>query len=245
LLAALAYLGWKLVEDPRNQLFGKTLVSGPKNEPLVALTFDDGPNPPYTERILDVLARERVHATFFVVGRAVEAYPQTVRRIVREGHALGNHSWDHAHYVGKPALFVQRDLARTDDALARVAHVRPRLMRPPFGQRDFSLMAQAKRDGYTVVMWSDRLPDDWEQPGDATIASRVVSRVRDGSIIVLHDGNRGLLCAPAKLPPRTCDRTQEIAATREIIDALHAEGYRFVTIPELLAENARAAAQGK
>jgi peptidoglycan/xylan/chitin deacetylase (PgdA/CDA1 family) len=238
-------LGWKLVEDPRNQLFGKTLVSGPKNEPLVALTFDDGPNPPYTERILDVLGRERVHATFFVVGRAVEAYPQTVRRIVREGHALGNHSWDHAHFVGKPALFVQRDLARTDDALARVAHVRPRLMRPPFGQRDFSLMAQAKRDGYTVVMWSDRLPDDWEQPGDATIASRVVSRVHDGSIIVLHDGNRGLLCAQAKLPQRTCDRTQEIAATREIIDALHAKGYRFVTIPELLAENARAAAQGK
>ncbi len=244
-LAAAAYLGWKLVEDPRNQLFGKTVVSGPKNEPVVALTFDDGPNPPYTERILDVLRRERVHATFFVVGRAVEAYPHTVRRIAGEGHALGNHSWDHAHLLGRSAAFVHAELARTDDALARVANVRPRLMRPPFGQRDFSLMAQAKRDGYTVVMWSDRLPDDWEQPGDATIASRVVSRVHDGSIIVLHDGNRGQLCARAKLPPRTCDRTQEIAATAEIIETLRTQGYRFVTIPQLLAENARAAAESK
>ena len=245
MLAAAAYLGWKLLEDPRNQLFGKTVVSGPKNEPVVALTFDDGPNPPYTERILDVLRSERVHATFFVVGRAVEAYPHTVRRIVRDGNALGNHSWDHPHFIGKPASFVHRQLAQTDDALARVANVRPRLMRPPFGQRDFSLMAQAKRDGYTVVMWSDRLPDDWEQPGDATIASRVTSRVHDGSIIVLHDGNRGMLCSQAKLPPRTCDRTQEIAATREIIDALRAKGYRFVTIPELLGENARSAAAAR
>jgi peptidoglycan/xylan/chitin deacetylase (PgdA/CDA1 family) len=220
-------------------------VSGPKDEPLVALTFDDGPNPPYTERILDVLRRERVHATFFVVGRAVEAYPQTARRIVREGHALGNHSWDHPHLLGKSAAFVHDQFARTDDALARVANVRPRLLRPPFGQRDFTTMAQAQRDGYTVVMWSDQLPDDWEQPGDATIASRVVSRVHDGSIIVLHDGNRGLLCAKAQLPPRTCDRTQEIAATQEIVAALQAKGYRFVTIPELLAENARTAAPGR
>ncbi len=185
-----------------------------------------------------------MHATFFVVGEAAQAYPNAIRRIAAEGHALGNHSWDHAHLLGKPAEFVRRELTLTDDALARIANVRPRLMRPPFGQRDFSLMAEAKREGYTVVMWSDRLPNDWEQPGDRTISARVVSRVRDGSIVVLHDGNRGLLCARAKLPPRACDRAQEIAATREIIDALHAKGYRFVTIPELLAENARPGSSG-
>jgi peptidoglycan/xylan/chitin deacetylase (PgdA/CDA1 family) len=218
---------------------GKTVVSGPANEPVVALTFDDGPNGTYTERILDVLQKEHVHATFFVVGRAAQAYPQTIRRIVRDGHALGNHSWDHPHFLGKSAAFVHRQLARTDDVLARIANARPRLMRPPFGQRDLTAMAQAKRDGYTVVMWSDRLPADWEQPGESTIASRVVSHVHDGSIIVLHDGNRGLVCSQARLPAHTCDRTQEIAATQEIIDALQAQGYRFVTIPELLAENAR------
>lgn len=245
MVAIVAYLGWRLVEDPGNQLFGKTVVSGPKNEPLVALTYDDGPNPPYTERILDVLRREHVHATFFVVGRAVEAYPQTVRRIAREGHALGNHSWDHPHLLGTSAAFAHDQFARTDDALARVANVRPRLLRPPFGQRDFTTMAQAQRDGYTVVMWSDRLPDDWEQPGHATIASRVVSRVHDGSIIVLHDGNRGLLCGKTPLPPGSCDRAQEIAATQEIVAALRAKGYHFVTIPELLAENARSASSGR
>ena len=93
------YGGYKWLEDPRSQLFGKTLVSGPPQMRVVALTFDDGPNPPYTDRILNVLRSERVHATFFVVGRAVAAYPEVVRRIARDGNALGNHTWDHAHLL--------------------------------------------------------------------------------------------------------------------------------------------------
>lgn len=203
---------------------------------MVALTYDDGPNPPYTDRILDVLRAEHVRATFFLVGRAVEAYPATVRRIVREGHAVGNHTWDHAHLVVETRGAIVRELARTDAALERVAHVHTRLMRPPFGARDFSVIDVARREGYTVVMWSVPLPNDWEQPGDATIAKRVTDKVSDGSIIVLHDGNRGLICrAASHLPRRTCDRTQEIGATRDIIETLHARGFRFVTIPQLLA----------
>ncbi len=88
-----------MLEAPANQLFGDTLVRGAPALREVALTFDDGPNPPYTERILDVLHKERVSATFFLVGRAVVAYPATVRRIVREGHAVGNHTWDHGHLI--------------------------------------------------------------------------------------------------------------------------------------------------
>ncbi|MDQ2872998.1 MAG: polysaccharide deacetylase family protein, partial [Candidatus Eremiobacteraeota bacterium] len=93
LLAGAAFAGYELFEQPTNQLFGRTVTSGPGNERVVALTYDDGPNPPYTGRILSVLEREHVHATFFVVGRAVAAAPKTVRREVRDGDAIGNHTW--------------------------------------------------------------------------------------------------------------------------------------------------------
>ena len=213
-------------------------MRGAPTEREVALTFDDGPNPPYTDAILDVLRAERAHATFFVVGRAVAAYPATTRRIVREGNAIGNHSWDHAHLIVESPATVRAELERTSDEIARVAGVRTTLMRPPFGARDFAVIAEAHRLGYRVVMWSVPLPRDWEQPGVATIVQRVVGDVQDGSIIVLHDGNRGIVCRrDRRLPARTCDRTQEIAATRDIVRILHARGYRFVTIPQLIADD--------
>jgi peptidoglycan/xylan/chitin deacetylase (PgdA/CDA1 family) len=111
-------------------------------------------------------------------------------------------------------------------------------MRPPFGARDFAVIDEAKAEGYEVVMWSVPLPKDWEQPGDATIAERVVDKVEDGSIIVLHDGNRGLTCGGA-IPRSACDRGQDVAATRRIVEELRARGYRFVTIPQLLVDVGR------
>ena len=234
-LAFAIYGGYKWLEDPRSQLFGKTLVRGPAQERIVALTYDDGPNPPYTSEILDVLDAEHVHATFFVVGRAVAAYPAVVRRMVREGHALGNHTWDHAHLIVLTPFQVHQELQRTDEAIYRATGVRTRLMRPPFGARDFASLDQVHRDGYIPVMWSVPLPADWAQPGDRTITRRVVEDVTPGSIIVLHDGNRGILCGrDRRVPLRVCDRSQDVAATHEIIEALKTRGYRFVTIPELL-----------
>lgn len=232
-----SFVAYEALEAPGNQLFGKTLVQGAPTVREVALTFDDGPNPPYTERILDVLAAEHVRATFFLVGRAVVAYPATVRRIARSGHAIGNHTWDHGHLNVESAATVRSELLRTSDAIERVAHVRTSLMRPPFGARDFAVIAAAQALGYRVVMWSVPLPKDWDQPGDATIARRVVDNVSDGSIIVLHDGNRGLLCgSDARVPPASCARGQDVAATREIIETLRSRGYRFVTIPQLVAD---------
>jgi len=240
ILAVGSYGSYEALEAPSNQIFGQTLVHGPSDRHEVALTFDDGPNAPYTERILDVLRRERVHATFFVVGRAVAAYPRTVRRIVREGHVLGNHSWDHAHLLVETPSAVRAELRRTDDAIYAATGLRTRLMRPPFGARDFEVLNEARAMGYTVVMWSVPLPNDWEQPGDATIAARVIDRVQDGSIVVLHDGNRGLVCGRGKAtPPALCDRSQEIPATRLIIERLRKRGYRFVTVPQLMADAAR------
>jgi peptidoglycan-N-acetylglucosamine deacetylase len=234
LLALAAYAGYEFLEAPGNQLFGRTLVSGPPTVREVALTFDDGPNAPYTDRILDVLERERVHATFFVVGRAVQAYPASLRRMARDGDSIGNHTWDHAHLVVQTSAAVREELQRTDEAVFRLTGEHTKLMRPPFGARDFAVIGEAKRLGYTVVMWSVPLPQDWEQPGVSTIVRRVVDHVSAGSIIVLHDGNRGIVCG-GKIAASACERSQDVAATRAIVEELRARGYRFVTIPQLLA----------
>ena len=240
LLALASYFGYEAVEAPANQLFGRTVVNGPDDRREVALTFDDGPNPPYTGRILDVLRAEKVRATFFVVGRAVAADPATVRRIVREGHAIGNHTWDHRHLPVEMPATMRSELSRTDAAIFAATGLHTRLLRPPFGARDFAVLAEARQLGYTVVMWSVPLADDWEQPGSATIAKRVLDNVGDGSIIVLHDGNEGIVCRNApRLPASLCDRSQDVAATQLIVERLRARGFRFVTIPQMIADTAR------
>lgn len=233
-LVFIAFVAYELLEQPTNQLWGRTLTQGPTNQRVVALTYDDGPNPPYTSRILDVLEQEHVHATFFVVGRAVQAYPGVVRREVRDGDAVGNHTWDHRHLILLSRSHVRASLQQTDAAIYAATHQHTHLMRPPFGARDWIVMQAAHRLGYTVVMWSVPLARDWEYPPPRVIAQRVLPHVTDGSIIVLHDGNRGQLCGAERLSPHVCDRSSDIEATRLIVQRLKAEGYRFVTIPQLI-----------
>lgn len=229
---------YEAAESPANQLFGKTLVSGPKNQRVVALTYDDGPNPPYTDQILSVLRKEHVRATFFVVGRAVQAYPSVVRREVKDGNALGNHTWNHGHLLLYDGSGLRRTLERTDAAIYGATGVHTRIMRPPFGARDWLVLDEVRRLGYTPVMWSVPLARDWEYPPAPLIASRVLRYVGDGAIIDLHDGNEGIICARTKVSARVCDRSADVEATRLIIEDLKRRGYRFVTIPELLDKGA-------
>ncbi len=234
LVAALGFAGYEVAESPGNQLFGKTLVSGPKNERVIALTYDDGPNPPYTDAILKVLHDEGVHATFFVVGRAVQAYPSTVRREVNDGNALGNHTWNHGHLVLYDQGTLRRTLERTDAAIFAATGTHTRIMRPPFGSRDWLVLDEVRKLGYIPVMWSVPLANDWEYPPAHVIATRVLRYAGDGAIITLHDGNRGIVCARAHVQQRICDRSSDVEATRLIVESLKEQGYRFVTIPELL-----------
>lgn len=234
-IAAIAFAVFEVLEQPGTQVFGRTLTRGPQNERVVALTYDDGPNPPYTSRILDVLEREHVHATFFVVGRAVRAFPQVVAREARDGDAIGNHTWNHGHLLMLSAPQIRTSLQDTADAIYAAAHVRTALMRPPFGQRDWTMMHVARRLGYTIVMWSVPLARDWEYPSPHVIAERILPHVNDGAILVLHDGNRGRRCGKGELPAHVCDRSSDIEATRLIVETLKARGYRFVTIPQLMA----------
>ena len=234
LTAFVAFVVYEVAESPGSQIFGKTLVSGPRDERVVALTYDDGPNPPYTDAIINVLREERVRATFFVVGQAVQAYPDVVRREVGDGDAIGNHTWGHDHLVLDDSVSLRETLERTDRAIYAATGTHTRIMRPPYGGRDWLVLREVRKLGYTPVMWSVPLAKDWEYPPASVIAQRVLSYVTDGSIIVLHDGNRGIICARAHVSPHVCDRSADVEATRLIVQALKRDGYRFVTIPELL-----------
>lgn len=239
LLGVVVYQAYRIVENPSNQLFGKTLVSGPKNERVVALTFDDGPNPPYTGEILAVLRAEHVRATFFVVGRAVAAFPDVVRSEAADGDAIGNHTWAHEHLLLDDGSSLRRTLVRTDRAIFAATGYHTRIMRPPFGARDWLVLDEVRKLGYTPVMWSVPLANDWENPPPRVIANRVLRYTGDGAIIALHDGNRGIVCARMREPGHLCDRSGDVEATRLIVEALKHQGYRFVTIPELLRMQTR------
>jgi peptidoglycan/xylan/chitin deacetylase (PgdA/CDA1 family) len=233
-VAALSFGMYEMAESPGSQLFGKTVVSGPRNERVVALTYDDGPNPPYTDAILDVLRDEHVRATFFVVGQAVQAYPHVVRREFLNGNAIGNHTWSHGHLVLYDATSLRETLLRTDQAIYAATGAHTRIMRPPYGGRDWLVLGEVRRLGYTPVMWSVPLAKDWEYPPGPVIAARILRYVGDGSIIDLHDGNRGIVCTRQRVSAHVCDRSGDVEATKLIVETLKSRGYRFVTIPELL-----------
>jgi peptidoglycan-N-acetylglucosamine deacetylase len=216
---------WYFVENPSNQMFGRTVTRVPVHQKIVALTYDDGPNPPYTTEIIDYLHSQHVVATFFVVGRAVVAHPDVLREEVADGDALGNHTWNHAHLVLQSRAHIANELTQCEDAIYNATGQRPKIFRPPFGARDYAVINVARRMGYQVIMWSVPLPRDWQSPPPAVIRDRVLRFVKDGSIIVLHDGNRGL---PA-------NRAATVAATKLIVQSLKAQGYHFVTVPQLLA----------
>lgn len=214
---------WYVTESPKNQLWGPTVTSEPIKQKVVALTFDDGPNPPYTNRIVDYLHAVHVRATFFVVGQAVQAHPDIVRRELADGNAIGNHTWDHAHLVLLSRTHIERELTSTEDEIQKVTGEHTHLFRPPFGARDFRVISVAHQLGLQVIMWSVPLPADWTQPPPQVIADRVLKYVKDGSIIVLHDGNKG----------RGANRDNTVEATKLIVSELQKKGFRFVTVPEL------------
>lgn len=236
-LATAGFAAYEIVEAPGNPVFGAAVTKGPPTQRVVALTFDDGPNPPYTTQILRVLEEEHVHATFFLVGRAAAAYPSVVRHEVDDGDAIGNHSWEHAHLIVMTPSQLRTSMLRTDRVLRHITGRHTLLMRPPFGARDWLVMQTMKKMGYTVVLWNVPLARDWENPPPRVIAQRVLSRVSDGAIMVLHDGNQGRLCGKGKnaYAPSVCDRSQDVVAVRAIVRTLKQRGYRFVTIPQLIA----------
>ncbi len=188
--------------------------------PYIALTFDDGPSATETPRLLDMLARRKIHATFFVVGRNVVKKPEIVRREVAEGHEIGNHSWSHARFTELPWSGVRQELLKTHQAVIAATGVAPRLLRPPFGKVAFTEEQEARvyrEFGYKTIYWFAD-PYDWKEPGSKIVAQRILSLVRPGAIILAHDIHKGT-----------------VDAMPEVLDRLLAQGYKFVTVSELIA----------
>ena len=174
---------------PQSQFWGNAISAGPiDNRRQLSLTFDDGPDGEFTPRILDTLSEHGVHATFFVIGRNVERFPEVVSRIAAEGHLLGNHTWDHDHHgYLRGRGYWNEQLAQTDRAVAQIIGQRPAFFRPPMGLRTGHVMQAAMERDKTVVTWTRRGMD-----GVATSAEKIQSRLgplaQPGEIVVLHDG---------------------------------------------------------
>lgn len=188
------------------------------SRPVIALTFDDGPHPELTPKLLDLLRSQGVRATFYVIGRNVEAHPDIARRIVAEGHEIANHSWSHPSLPSLSATRLRQEIGNTSDVIERVTGRRPTNMRPPYGAINERVRQTMFKDyGMDVVLWSVD-PLDWKRPGASVVANRLVEGAAPGGILLAHD-----------IHPGTID------AMPETIARLKAKGYAFATVSQLLA----------
>jgi peptidoglycan/xylan/chitin deacetylase (PgdA/CDA1 family) len=186
--------------------------------PYIALTFDDGPSATLTPKLLDLLAARHLKATFFVVGQNAADHPDILKRAVREGHEIANHSWSHPNLGKMSDEAVRRELQKTDDAIAAAIGKRPTLMRPPYG----SITAHQKKwihdeFGYRIIIW-DVDPLDWKRPGPSVVTARILKETKAGSIVLAHD-----------IHPPTLE------AMPATFDQLMKKGFKSVTVTELLA----------
>lgn len=245
---ALGFLFWYACSWPRSQVLGPALVRGPVGRKQIALTFDDGPLPPFSQQILDVLQSRRVRATFFVCGKDVKQYPAIVRRIHSDGHTIGNHTWSHPYLYFLSRKTIAEEIDRTQQAVHLATGFTPRLFRPPYGGRWFGLYPLLRERGMRLVQWSVS-GDDWKLGANA-IVTTVRAGLRPGVVILLHDGRQkpgGYLqrlwgndvrriydeSQHMLLPQHDAGASETVKALPEIIDAARAMGYAFVSVEDL------------
>src|SRR3984957_9175265 len=210
---------------PTSQLFGRTLIAGPDIDE-VALTFDDGPNDPYTQRLLDLLAHHQVCAIFFLVGNFVRLRPDVARAILQAGHLIGNHTMSHPSLMWERPSRVREELAGCNALLEDVTGQAVHYFRPPFGARRPDVLRTAVDLGLTPVMWNITA-HDWDATDPVALAGRVQTalssnqRRRKGSNLLLHDGSHRQLGT---------DRSVTLAATRMLLESWAGNSLRFVTV---------------
>jgi peptidoglycan-N-acetylglucosamine deacetylase len=218
---------------PTSQLYGATICRNRDARGLIALTYDDGPNPRFTESMMSVLDRYGARATFFLVGKWTEREPALAREVQAAGHAIGNHTFTHPTLALCSGDRVQEELRRcaaaVEDAGVSFSRVDgAALMRPPWGRRRPGTLRAIRAAGFVPVIWSVT-GWDWRKRETADSIADHCSKAKDGDVILLHDGSHS---EPAG------DRAASVGATEKILERLTAQGYRFVTIPDLMAARA-------
>ncbi|WP_238350376.1 polysaccharide deacetylase family protein [Kribbella shirazensis] len=192
-----------------------TTSKTPLPSKYVVLTFDDGPDVEYTPKVLDILAKYDAKATFFEIGQNVVKHPELTKRIHAAGHSVQNHTWTHADLRSLSATAFRQQLASTDEVIRAQTGSTPACLRPPYGAVSATVRQRAKALGKDLVVWTVD-SRDWKKPGTTAIVQHVLKNVRNGSVILMHDGGG--------------NRTQTVAALPAILQALKAQGYGFRTL---------------
>ena len=211
---------------PTGQWYGRTFTGLSPGTKQLALTYDDGPNDPHTFRLMEVLARHNVRATFFVIGRYVRQRPDIVRELIQAGHVVGNHTFTHPLLTFQSVAEVRQELTNCRQAIQEAIGEHSNLFRPPFGGRRPAVLRVVRELGLEPIMWNVT-GYDWNAPPAAAIERKVEKQMRGGDVILLHDGGHKQMGA---------DRSQTVLATDHLLSRYRAEGCDFVTIKQMLEE---------
>jgi len=211
---------------PTGQWFGRAFCglrrgSGSKQ---IALTFDDGPNDPHTQHLLDVLAKHNVLATFFLIGRYVRQRPDIVTKIAKQGHVIGNHTFTHPRLIFRSGSRIREEILQCRRAISEAIGEPSNLFRPPWGARRPGVFRIVRQLGLEPVMWNIT-GYDWNRPSTDFIEQKVTSKIRGGDVVLLHDGSHVAFGA---------DRSKTVEAVDRLIERYRANGHQFVTIPEMM-----------
>ncbi|NLS44842.1 MAG: polysaccharide deacetylase family protein [Firmicutes bacterium] len=203
------------VQALKNERISRIPEKDPRSKGKVALTFDDGPDSVITGKIVDILAKYQVKASFFFVGGRVIDYANVAKKVAKAGHDIGNHSYSHKNLRDLDIEEVREEIKRAQDAIKSATGVIPRWFRPPYGSYNDEIKAIAKEEGALTVLWN-LTPDDWRNPGEAVIRERITSSVKDGSIVLLHV------------------KEQTLGALPRLIEELTDMGYELVGLSEIM-----------
>jgi polysaccharide deacetylase family sporulation protein PdaB len=192
---------------------------GNRDKKMISLTFDDGPHPTETDKVLDVLKKYDVKATFFIAGKHVQWYPKPLLRAVNEGHEIGNHTFNHPDISNLSTSQIEKELKECEEILFEATKVKTNLFRPPYGSYNQEELSKiAKDNGYKIILWSTIDARDWQNPPASEIAQKIINNAKGGDIILLHD--------------YATDNTVE--ALEILIPTMQKMGFEFVTVSKIL-----------
>lgn len=196
--------------------------NGSREQKYIALTFDDGPHPQYTNEILDLLKKHNIKATFFVLGQFAEEYPDLVRRQVNEGHEIGNHTYSHFDITKISKDKFKEEFYRTQEIISSLTGVQSKVFRPPYGLYNENVVRIINEQQSNIILWTyDQDSKDWSNPGVDKIITTTVSNIKNGDIILFHDYVYH-------------ETSNTVSALESIIPELTNQGYNFVTVSELM-----------